>query len=44
MFLHLQEGIEGPKMLKAMFEMLKSKAQVMTYWDGQKNTLRLHKS
>ena len=36
-------GIEGPEMFKAIFEMLKPKAQVMTYWDGQKKTLRLRK-
>ena len=36
-------GIEGPEMFQAIFEMLKSKAQAMTYWDGQKKTLRLRK-
>ena len=29
-------GIEGPEMFKAIFEMLKPKAQVMTNWDGHK--------
>ena len=29
-------------MFTAIFEMLKPKAQVMTYWDGQKKTSRLH--
>ena len=36
-------GIEGPEVFKALLEMLKPKAQVMTYWDGQKKTLRLCK-
>ena len=36
-------GIEGPEMFKAIFEMLKPKAQVMTYYDRQKKTLRLCK-
>ena len=36
-------GTEGPGMFKTIFEMLKPKAQVMTYWDAQKKTLRLHK-
>ena len=36
-------GIEGPEVFKAILEMLKPKAQVMTYWDGQKKTLRLCK-
>ena len=34
-------GLEGPEMFKAIFEILKPKAQVMTYWDGQKKKLRL---
>ena len=37
-------GIEGLEMFKAIFEMLKPKAQAMTYWNGQKKTLRLRKS
>ena len=37
-------GIEGPEMFKAIFEMLKPKAQAMTYWNGQKKPLRLRKS
>ena len=36
-------GIEGPEMFKTILEMLKPKAQVMIYWDGQKKTLRLCK-
>ena len=36
-------GIEGPEIFKAIFEMLKPKAQAMTYWGGQKKTLRLRK-
>ena len=36
-------GIEGPEVFKAILEMLKPKTQVMTYWDGQKKTLRLCK-
>ena len=39
----LHAGIERPEMFKAIFEMLKPKAQVVTYWDGHKRTLRLHK-
>ena len=30
-------GIERPEMYKTIFEMLKPKAQIMTYWDGQKD-------
>ena len=33
-------GIEGTKMFRAVFDFLKRKASCMTYWDGQKKTLR----
>ena len=36
-------GLEGPEMFKALFDYVKIKAQAMTYWDGQKKTLRLKK-
>ena len=32
-------GLEGSQIFKAVFDMLKPKACVMTYWDGQRNTL-----
>ena len=35
--------LEGPEMFKAVFDLLKFKARHMTYWDGQKKTLRLRK-
>lgn len=36
-------GLEGPEMFKAIFYLLKPKAAIMNYWDGQKKTLRLRK-
>ena len=34
-------GIEGPEIFKAIFEMLKPKAQAMTYWNGQKKPIKI---
>ena len=36
-------GIDESEMFKAIFEMVKPKAQVMKYWNRQKKTSRLHK-
>ena len=36
-------GLQGTKMFKVIFDFVKRKASVMTYWDGSKKTLRLRK-
>ena len=36
-------GLEGTIMFRTIFDFVKQKASVMTYWDGSKKTLRLKK-
>ena len=36
-------GLDGSKMFQTVFEYVKSKAAMMTYWDGSKKTMRLRK-
>ena len=36
-------SLEGAQMFKAVFDLLKPKTSVMTYWDGQKKTLQMRK-